>query len=176
MLSKQLAFHFDQKYCIGCKTCQTACKDKNNLEPGQFYRKVSEFEEGSYVKIGSGVTPQIDVHFLSISCNHCLEPACVKACPTGAMEKLEEDGIVRIEQDKCIGCRKCERSCPYNAPQYLPQNRKVGKCDFCLDLLKKDQAPACVSACPMRVLDYGPLTELRGKTYVFASTNHDLRN
>lgn len=155
-MSGQLAFYFDQPYCTGCKTCETACKDKNGLAPGQYYRRVQEFEEGGYIKSGSGVIPHIEVLFLSAGCHHCPQPACVKACPAGALEKREQDGIVTVRPEKCTGCRRCVRHCPHGALQFLPQTGKMGKCDFCLDLLAQGQAPACVSACPMRVLDYGP--------------------
>lgn len=162
-MSKQLAFYFEQKHCVGCNTCQIACKDKNNLEIGQQFRKVYEIAGGDYIEKGSVIIPKIYAFWLSISCNHCINPICVKNCPTGAMQKESEEGIVYVDQEKCIGCLRCVKSCPYEAPQYNLTNEKVGKCDFCRDLLAVGKQPVCVSACPMRALDYGPLDILQQK-------------
>ncbi len=162
-MSRQLAFYFEQKHCIGCSTCQVACKDKNDLAAGQLFRKVSEFAGGGYRERGAAVIPDVYAFWLSMSCNHCLKPACVASCPTGALEKRAEDGIVFIDPESCAGCLCCLESCPYGALAYNPATGKVGKCDFCRDLLAAGKPPACIAACPMRALDYGPLDELRQK-------------
>ncbi|MDD3893412.1 MAG: dimethylsulfoxide reductase subunit B [Syntrophomonadaceae bacterium] len=162
-MSKQLAFYFEQKYCTGCKTCQIACKDKNNLELGQLYRKVKEISGGGYQENGPVVVPDIYAFWISISCNHCLYPACVKSCPVGALQKRAEDGIVMIDKEKCAGCRSCIKACPYEALLYDPDMKKAGKCDFCYDMLAQGKQPVCVSACPMRALNYGLMEELQQK-------------
>lgn len=162
-MGKQLAFHFEQSHCVGCKTCQIACKDKNNLAVGQLFRKVNEVEGGTFEIKGNAVIPHIYAFWLSISCNHCVNPICTLECPTKALQKNAADGIVYIEADKCIGCRKCAKVCPYDALQYNPATRKMGKCNFCRDLLDSGKDPVCVSACPMRALDYGNLNDLRKK-------------
>jgi len=151
----QKGFYYDQTTCIGCKGCQVACKDKNDSAIGVIYRRVYDVETGKFPN------PR-RLHF-SISCNHCEEPKCVANCPTGALEKRKEDGIVIHHYDKCIGCRLCTWSCPYGAPQYREEEGKVGKCDMCADLLAKGENPACVDACVMRCLDYGDIDELRQK-------------
>jgi anaerobic dimethyl sulfoxide reductase subunit B (iron-sulfur subunit) len=151
----QKGFFYDMTTCSGCKTCQIACKDKNNLEVGVNFRKVHYFEGGKY--------PAPWSYPLSMSCNHCAQPKCVANCPTGALVKRPEDGIVIHHKEKCIGCRLCTWSCPYNAPQYRKQAGKVGKCDFCVDLLDKGEEPACVSACLMRALQFGDIEELKKK-------------
>lgn len=163
-MAKQWAFYFEQNYCSGCCTCQIACKDKNNLKVGQNFRKVEEYSGGTYEQQGQALIPKIYAFWLSMSCNHCLKPACVAKCPTNALTKDRENGIVRLDQDKCIGCQQCIKICPYGALVYDPSVKKVGKCDFCEDLLKKGEAPACVSACPMRALEYGELEELQKRT------------
>ncbi len=150
----QKAFYYDMTICTSCKTCQIACKDKNDLEVGALFRKVYYFEGGKY--------PNPWAYPLSISCNHCEKPKCVTNCPTGALYK-REDGIVAHNKALCIGCRMCVWSCPYEAPQYIAKEGKSGKCDFCVDLLDRGENPACVDACPMRALDFGDMEELKKK-------------
>ena len=154
-MSEQLGFYFQQDRCIGCFTCQVACKDKNNLEVGQRFRKVHEFAGGGFTATNKGFVNDVYAYWLSMSCNHCQEPSCVKNCPTGALQKRADDGVVFIDQQKCVGCRYCLMSCPYGAPQYNPKIGKTGKCDMCKDLLAKGEKPICVTSCPTRVLDFG---------------------
>lgn len=162
-MAKQLGFYYNSDICVGCKACQIACKDKNKLPTGVLWRRVVEYGGGSWLPRDGVLVPQ-DVfgYFLSISCNHCENPACTQACPTGAMHK-DENGIVSIDADKCIGCRYCEWACPYGAPQFNAELQRMTKCDFCIDLIEAGQKPACVSACTMRALDFGELDELREK-------------
>lgn len=157
---KQWAFYFDQEYCSGCGTCQIACKDKNNLTKGQVYRSVTEYSGGGYRQDGAAIVQDVFAFFLSMSCNHCKKPACVAVCPTKALHKREIDGLVLLEWEKCIGCKACQKACPYDAMQYDCVEKKAAKCDFCQDLLAENKPPACVAACPMRVLDYGEFNEL----------------
>lgn len=162
-MGQQLAFYFEQKHCVGCDTCQIACKDKHDLPVGQLFRKVFEVSGGGFRVRNGAVFPEVYAFWVSISCNHCIKPKCADNCPTGAIKKRDEDGIVYIEQDLCIGCRLCLDSCPYGSPQYNPTTSKVSKCDFCRDLLSQNKPPACVASCPVRALDYGPLNALRKK-------------
>ena len=162
-MSKQLAFYFEQKHCTGCFTCQIACKDKNNLEVGERFRKVYEITGGNYIRKGNAIIQDIYAFWISVSCNHCIDPICVKKCPTGALKKRLEDGIVILDKNKCVGCTSCVKSCPYEAIQYDSNIMKVSKCDFCLDLIERGKDPVCISACPMRALDYGELEALQEK-------------
>jgi len=162
-MSKQLAFYFEQKHCVGCNTCQVACKDKNNLEVGEQFRKVYEITGGDYIKKGNAIIQDIYAFWISVSCNHCIDPSCIKKCPTGALKKRLEDGIVIAEKNKCVGCGSCVKNCPYSALQYDAATKKVSKCDFCLDLIESGKDPVCVSACPMRALDYGDIEVLQEK-------------
>ena len=168
-MSMQLAFYFEQKHCVGCKTCQVACKDKHDLAVGQLFRRVDETAGGSYQIKDQVVIPKIYAFWTSISCNHCINPVCIESCPVGAIQKQPEDGIVYIDQKQCIGCRRCVKRCPYGAPQYNPVAKKTGKCDFCRDLLAEDKSPVCVASCPLRALDYGPLDVLQQK---YGAINH----
>lgn len=149
----QLGFHIDTRYCIECKSCQIACNDKNNLGVETLFRQVHYFEGGEF--------PNPWVWHLSMSCNHCVDPLCVKNCPTGALYKREKDGIVLHDPEKCIGCRYCEWSCPYGAISFLENEKVIGKCNFCVDLIDEGKNPACVDACLMRVLHFGDIEELR---------------
>lgn len=163
-------FYFDSRSCSGCKTCQVACKDKNDLGAGMRFRRVYEIcgsdwkenEEGAWI-------PGIAAYNLSIGCNHCGNPSCVSACPTKAMH-IVENGIVVIDEKRCVGCRYCEWACPYGAPQYNHDKGIMQKCDFCADYLKKGNPPVCVASCPMRALDFGPLETLEAKY----GTNRDV--
>ena len=160
---KQLGFHINLERCNGCLTCQIACKDKNDLPMGCLYRQVHEIAGGGYTEVNNVVKANVFAYWIPMSCNHCKDPMCVKNCPTGAMQKRPEDGIVFVDQSKCIGCQYCVCSCPYDAPQYDPDKGKTGKCDLCKDLLSQGEQPACVAACPMRALDFGPMEELKQK-------------
>jgi anaerobic dimethyl sulfoxide reductase subunit B (iron-sulfur subunit) len=156
----QLGFFYNQTRCHGCFTCSIACKDWHDLPPGAVdWRKVSTIEEGKF--------PELFVAFLSLSCCHCAEPACLSACPAGAISKRKEDGIVVVDQDKCWGkarCDLCLQACPYSIPQFgAEDNAKMQMCNFCLERWAENKKPICVDACPMRALDAGPLEELKAK-------------
>ncbi|MGC9470255.1 MAG: DMSO/selenate family reductase complex B subunit [Bacteroidales bacterium] len=159
---KQLAFYFDSQYCSGCKTCQVACKDKNDLGPGILWRRVYEIGGGTWKKEGEAWVHDIFTYNLSMSCNHCDDPICLRVCPTGAVEK-REDGIVRIDQNKCMGCRYCEWACPYGSPRFDEGKGLMGKCDMCCDYIDQGKMPVCVSSCPMRALDFGRYEDLLEK-------------
>ncbi len=160
-MAKQYGFHIDQQNCIGCFTCQIACKDKNNLAADLRWRKVHEFHGGTTLEENGVYRSSVYSNWLSLACNHCEKPKCVENCPTGAMHKRAEDGIVLVDQDKCIGCGYCVWSCPYEVPQV--HEKTATKCNFCVDLQAQGKNPACVDACIMRVLHFGPIEELRQK-------------
>jgi len=162
-MSKQMAFYFEQKHCTGCSTCQIACKDKHDLPHGQNFRQVHAYEGGSFKVCSNVVHHNVYAYWVSVSCNHCVNAVCVTVCPSGAMHKRTEDGLVLIHEERCIGCRRCLKACPYHAPQFDAATFKMKKCDFCQELVREGKAPACISACPMRVLGYGELSELRKK-------------
>ena len=160
----QYGFVHESKNCTGCQACQIACKDKHDNEVGENFRRVKEYEQGGFNSPqGMGFIQNVRVYNVSISCNHCADPKCVKNCPSGAMQKNPDTGIVSVNQDICIGCGYCAMSCPYGAPQMNVKKGVMGKCDFCQDLLAKGQDPACVAACPLHLLHYGELTELEKK-------------
>ena len=162
-MSKQMAFYIEQKHCTGCGACQIACKDKNNLPRGQNFRQVHAYEGGSAKVKGNVVHQSVYAYWVPVSCNHCVNAECIIICPSGAIHKRTEDGLVLVNEELCTGCRRCLAVCPYQAPQFDATTGKMKKCDFCQDLLLEGKPPACISACPMRVLGYGELSELREK-------------
>ncbi|MBY0430847.1 MAG: 4Fe-4S dicluster domain-containing protein, partial [Rhodospirillales bacterium] len=153
----QLGFIHNNVDCIGCRACEIACKDKNGLPPGPRFRRVAYMEGGSF--------PDVYAYKVNMSCNHCAEPACLPTCPTGAIWKHKENGIVDIDSTLCIGCRKCEAACPFGAPQFDPSDNLVKKCNLCVDEIEAGRKPYCVMACMMRVLDIGPIDKLRDGTW-----------
>ena len=159
---KQYAFYVDSSKCSGCKTCQGACIDKNNLERGVLWRRVYEIIDGNWIKEGNAWKHQLKAYNVSLSCNHCEDPVCVKNCPTTAMYK-STSGIVLVDESKCVGCKYCEWSCPYGAPKYDEKKGVMSKCNLCIDFIEEGKQPACVASCPMRVLDFGELEEIRKK-------------
>ena len=163
-MAQQLAFYFDASLCTGCKACQVACKDKSDLPLGVNWRRVAEYAGGSWVGNPDGTYEQtVFAYYTSIACNHCDNPICAEVCPTQALWKRDEDGIVQVDASKCIGCRYCEWACPYGAPQFNEEVGVMTKCNFCVDYIDAGQAPACVAACPSRALDFGDVEELRAK-------------
>jgi anaerobic dimethyl sulfoxide reductase subunit B (iron-sulfur subunit) len=147
------AFTFDATFCSGCKACQAACKDKNNLPLGVLWRRVYEVSGGSWHRDGEAWNNTVFAYNLSIACNHCIHPKCAGICPANAYN-VREDGIVILDTTKCMGCGYCAWACPYGAPQYNPEAGFMTKCNFCFDDLDQGLPPACVAACPMRVLEY----------------------
>ncbi len=158
----QYGFYVDLNACIGCKACQVACKDRAHNEVGTNWRRVIEVGGGEWQKQGDAWVPNIFAYFVPTACHHCSNPPCLPVCPTAAIEK-DENGIVKINVDQCIGCHYCEWACPWGAPQFYEELQTVNKCDFCKDLVDAGGDPACVEACPMRAMDWGDIEELKAK-------------
>lgn len=137
---EQYRFHFDMTKCIGCKCCVVACNEQNGNPAELNWRRVGEVEGGYY--------PNTQRHYLSMGCNHCVEPSCLNGCPVEAYTKDPLTGVVLHSADACIGCQYCTWNCSYGVPQYNPERGVVGKCDMCHNRLSDDMAPACVAACP----------------------------
>ena len=156
----QYGIYFDQTRCMGCFTCVVACRDWHDVPAGQ----------ASYIRLTTvekGRCPELFVAFLPTFCYHCQNPACMDVCPEDAVTKREEDGIVTVDAEACLGkdsCGLCLEACPYDAPQFTAEeNAKMQKCDLCINRLAMDKKPICVSGCPMRALDAGPIDELKAK-------------
>jgi len=144
---KQHGFYFNADNCISCHACESACSEKNDLAPHLAFRAVGYVEGGTY--------PDYHRLNLSMACNHCDDPVCLKGCPTRAYTKFAEYGAVLQDPDICFGCGYCTWVCPYNAPQLDPVKGEVEKCNMCVDRLEVGLKPACVSACLASALDFG---------------------
>lgn len=163
--SKQLGFMYDQVKCIGCKQCAKACKETNHWEEGAEWRKVYAWEPGAELHKEYAWEPARDKVYLSMSCNHCADPACMKGCPVKAYTKRDKDGIVIHDPNRCVGCGYCLNMCPYHAPQFIKTGTgAVMKCNFCAEIQDQGGKPACVTACPTGALTYGDITKLRKAT------------
>ncbi len=145
--NKQHGFHFTADNCIGCHACEAACSEKNENPAHIAFRSVGYVEGGSY--------PDYKRLNISMACNHCDNPVCLKGCPTKAYTKHAEYGAVLQDPDTCFGCGYCTWVCPYNAPQLDPVQGQVSKCNMCVDRLEVGLKPACVSACLGNALNFG---------------------
>jgi anaerobic dimethyl sulfoxide reductase subunit B len=144
MSDKQFGFRFVAENCIQCHGCQVACKSWRGVELGVKWRRVENIWEGVY--------PKVTCKSVSVSCMHCLEPACMEACPQEAISKRLEDGIVVVNREACIGCGECFKACPFDVPQY-GKDEKMQKCDMCVgERISDTEAPPCVATCPGKAL------------------------
>ncbi|MEE9342320.1 MAG: DmsC/YnfH family molybdoenzyme membrane anchor subunit [Gammaproteobacteria bacterium] len=154
---KQHGFFFNADNCIACHACEAACSEKND-NPGHLaFRSVGFVEGGTY--------PDYQRLNISMACNHCDDPVCLKGCPTRAYTKFAEYGAVLQDPDICFGCGYCTWVCPYNAPQLDPVKGQVSKCNMCVDRLEVGLKPACVTACLGNALDFGVIENIpEGRT------------
>lgn len=130
----------DLDKCVGCYACEVACKQENDVPLGSYWNKVERM--GPY-----GEFPDISMYWLPTMCQHCTDPTCVEVCPTHATYQREEDGVVLIERDRCIGCQYCAMACPYGARTFNKKQKVVEKCTLCSHLRAVDDKPACVKCC-----------------------------
>jgi Fe-S-cluster-containing dehydrogenase component len=145
----------DLNRCVGCLACSAACKLVNGVLPGNFWNKTirvgPNLKEG-----GSGHWPDVEMYFLTLQCQHCENPECVKVCPTGASVK-REDGTVQIDKEKCIGCQFCVMACPYGTRYLNKDEGVVEKCTLCEQKIVEGQLPQCVQSCSARARFFGDL-------------------
>jgi Fe-S-cluster-containing dehydrogenase component len=138
----------DQKRCIGCLSCEVHCKTNKGLPLGP--------RLGQIMPVGPKMVGQLPRQvFVFMPCFHCEEPWCVSVCPTGAMHKRTQDGIVFVEPSLCVGCKSCITACPWGAPQWQAETGKVVKCDYCMDRVDQGLMPACVTKCVTHCLHFG---------------------
>ena len=143
-------FVIDQRKCIGCHACTTACKSENEVAVGVFRTWVKYVESGNF--------PNVRRHFSVMRCNHCEDAPCVNICPTQALYK-RDDGIVDFDHRRCIGCKACMQACPYDALYIDPDNNTAAKCNYCVHRVEQDLLPACVVVCPEKAIIAGDMDD-----------------
>lgn len=136
--------------CYGCKTCTVSCANEHLLHPGVLLRRVRKID----------VSGPVGHAFVSMSCNHCDEPACVANCPQAAYTKDEKTGLVIQDHEKCIGCQTCVKACPFHAPAYCEEDKLVFKCDGCIDRQSAGLPPVCTVVCPSANISMGEFDSL----------------
>ena len=153
----------DTSTCIGCKACEVACQEWNDLPPE------ATVQVGTYQTLPS-TTPNFwnlikfteyedgtGLHWLmrKDQCMHCVEPGCLEACPAPGAIVQYNNGVVDFNQENCIGCGYCITGCPFDIPKFNTKTKKVYKCTFCVDRVSVGLEPACIKACPTSCLQFG---------------------
>jgi formate dehydrogenase iron-sulfur subunit len=177
-----MGFLTDTTLCIGCKACEVACKQWNQLPMDHFgftgfsYDNTGELSATSWrhvafverVADGQGRRPtslsafQSNWLMMSDVCKHCVNAGCMEACPTGAIIRTEFDTVV-VQQDICNGCGYCVPSCPYGVVALSPSDHKAHKCTLCYDRMTDGLEPACAKSCPTDSIQFGPVEELMAR-------------
>ncbi|HMQ45801.1 MAG TPA: polysulfide reductase NrfD [Saprospiraceae bacterium] len=141
-------FVIDNRKCIGCHACTTACKSEHNVPIGVNRTWVKQVEKG--------VFPHTRRLFSVMRCNHCTDAPCVEICPVEALY-FREDGIVDFDKDRCIGCKSCMQACPYDALYIDPETHTAAKCNYCAHRVDIGLEPACVNVCPEHAIISGDM-------------------
>lgn len=165
----RFVFAIDTRKCIGCDACVAACKAERNTPLGVFNTWVEKHESG----VANTATKETDVKLLHLPklCNHCESPACVKVCPVHATYRDEKDGLVLQRDDRCIGCRLCEQSCPYGVRYIDPMSNVMNKCTWCEHRTRNGLKPACVDVCPTDARTFGDLADQNDPIAEFLDKN-----
>jgi formate dehydrogenase iron-sulfur subunit len=168
----RVGFFTDTTLCIGCKACEVACKEWNELPAdgydftGMSYDNTVElsgdtWRHVAFIEQFDVAAPETNRWLMeSDVCKHCTHAACLDVCPTGALIRTEF-GTVVVQEDVCNGCGYCVSACPFGVIGQKPNDGRVGKCTLCYDRLKNDETPACAKACPTESIQFGKLDELR---------------
>jgi formate dehydrogenase iron-sulfur subunit len=184
--AQRMGFFTDTTTCIGCKACEVACKQWNDLPAdGGTLRKDASYDNTGelnastwrhvrfveleadgdldLVRTAEGYTAPVDLYgewvFMSDVCKHCTNAGCLDACPTGALIRTEFDTVV-LQPDICNGCGYCVPSCPFGVVDRDPRDGRAAKCTLCYDRLEDGLEPACAKACPTDSIQFGPYDEL----------------
>jgi formate dehydrogenase iron-sulfur subunit len=168
----RVGFFTDTSVCIGCKACEVACKEWNQVPDdglnflGQSFDNTGQLSANTWRHVAfiEQQPAKGDVRWLMSSdvCKHCTSAACLEVCPTGALFRTEFDTVV-VQQDICNGCGYCVPACPFGVIDQRKDDGRVWKCTLCYDRLRDDMEPACAQACPTKSIQFGPLDELRSR-------------
>src|SRR3954468_6245643 len=173
------AFLTDSTLCIGCKACEVACKEWNQVPADGFewsgrsydntlhlghstWRHVAFVEMTTAFGVGGNSGEQVSWSFSSDVCKHCTVAGCLEACPTGSIVRTEFGGVF-VQPDVCNGCGYCIVGCPFGVIDRRPSDRRAFKCTFCYDRQKVGLKPACATACPTDSIVFGELDELHAR-------------
>jgi formate dehydrogenase iron-sulfur subunit len=173
-MAEPMGFYTDTTVCIGCKACEVACKEWNQLPAsnggantlsGNSYDNTRRLdgEHWRHVKFIEQFSPdRTQGRWLMMSdvCKHCVQAGCLEVCPTGAIVRTEFDTVV-IQSDVCNGCRACIPACPFGVIEINPVNSVAQKCTLCYDRMKVGLTPACAQACPTASIQFGKIAELK---------------
>ena len=143
-------FVIDNRKCIGCHACTTACKSEHDVPVGVNRTWVKQVEKGTF--------PDTRRLFSVMRCNHCTDAPCVEICPTEALY-VRKDGIVDFDKDRCIGCKSCMQACPYDALYIDPETSTAAKCNYCAHRIDVGLEPACVNVCPEHAIISGDMED-----------------
>jgi formate dehydrogenase iron-sulfur subunit len=162
-LTQVVAKLIDTSTCIGCKACEVACQEWNDLPPESTvqlgtYQTLPDMTTNLWNLIRfNEVEENGNLHWLmrKDQCMHCADPGCLKACPAPGAIVQYENGIVDFQQENCIGCGYCIAGCPFNVPKLSAKTKKVYKCTLCVDRVSVGLEPACIKACPTSCLQFG---------------------
>jgi len=143
-------FVIDNRKCIGCHACTTACKSEHDVPVGVNRTWVKQVEKGTF--------PDTRRLFSVMRCNHCTDAPCVEICPTEALY-IRNDGIVDFDKDRCIGCKSCMQACPYDALYIDPETSTAAKCNYCAHRIDVGLEPACVNVCPEHAIISGDMED-----------------
>lgn len=154
----------DTRKCIGCYACRGACQNQNKLSPEVSFIKYAALENGSY--------PHLKAETVPTQCMHCEDAPCAQVCPTGATF-IDDNGVVTVDQSRCIGCKYCATACPYQARAFDPVTGTVDKCRLCTQYAKEGSGmTTCVTACPTGVRIFGDLDDPESEvSKAIAATN-----
>ena len=173
-MAEPMGFFTDTTVCIGCKACEVACKEWNQLPArnggigtlsGNSYDNTGRLDgiHWRHVKFVEQFTPdRSEGRWLMMSdvCKHCVQAGCMEVCPTGAIIRTEFDTVV-IQSDACNGCRNCIAACPFGVIDVNPASGTAQKCTLCYDRMKVGLEPACAKACPTQSINFGPIADLK---------------
>jgi formate dehydrogenase iron-sulfur subunit len=165
----------DVTRCIGCNSCALACKESNHLPDPEVVPHELSSDVYTFVDVRQVTTPDGEVgkRYVKRQCMHCLNAACVSACPAAAMHSSGQ-GPVIYRPNRCLGCRYCQVACPFQVPRFdwdNGVNPVISKCWMCYERLQQGERPACVEACPTGTLRFGQRSELLAQAHAQIASN-----